>query len=229
MPALKIMATTFRIEFQICIVIILLLVLRSDSQFLSAAYALQDAKHRTSALTDFENGFNDDAKTNLASCTSIEDEGFRAECSLLVALDAQTTAVKHVLTSNAEIDIEPDTCSYRLQGGPLLHRYASKMPPYLQQVLEKYRTMHRYCTGLEFDSLADKYRQSRRPECRYIIWSCNFGLGNKLMSLLSTFLYAILSQRVLLIDNPGWGDLFCEPFPGSKLQVRNLELSKWHR
>jgi hypothetical protein len=56
---------------------------------------------------------------------------------------------------------------------------------------------------------------ARVPRCRYMIWGANwYGLGNRLITLTSAFIYAILSQRVLLIDYPAWGLLFCDPFQG---------------
>ena len=167
-------------------------------------------------LTDFEKGFGDSAigSARLRPCLSIEDVGLRAGCSLLAALEVEAAALE------GQFAVSEDRCTYRLQGGPSLHKFAAKMHPYLKQVLERYATLHRHCTGLEYDSLGGMYASKKKsPQCRYIVWSCTFGLGNKLMSLLSTFLYAIISQRVLLIESPGWEHLFCEPFPGSKLQV----------
>lgn len=180
--------------------------------------------------TDFEKGFGDSAlgSGRLQACLSIEDAGFRARCSLTAALEAEAAAAAVKVddddsgAGSRKWDKEgQESCAYREQGGPALHKFAAKMHPYLKQVLEKYATLHRQCTRLEYEKLAGMYASKKRksPQCRYVVWSCTFGLGNKLMSLLSTLLYAILSQRVLLIDSPGWEHLFCEPFPGSPLQV----------
>lgn len=51
--------------------------------------------------------------------------------------------------------------------------------------------------------------------CRYILWSpMEAGLGNHMLSLVSTFLYALLTSRVLLIEpSPASiSHLFCDPF-----------------
>jgi xyloglucan fucosyltransferase len=42
------------------------------------------------------------------------------------------------------------------------------------------------------------------------------GLGNRILAITSSFLYAVLTERVLLVDGGGdAGELFCEPFPGT--------------
>ncbi|XP_037487326.1 probable fucosyltransferase 7 [Triticum dicoccoides] len=55
------------------------------------------------------------------------------------------------------------------------------------------------------------------PECSYIIWTPVEGLGNRILSTASAFLYALLTDRVLLVHHPAddLNDVFCEPFPGS--------------
>ncbi|XP_073010902.1 probable fucosyltransferase 8 [Typha latifolia] len=53
-------------------------------------------------------------------------------------------------------------------------------------------------------------------EYNYVIWSLMEGLGNIMLSLASTFLYALLTNKVLLVhQTDDLVDLFCEPFPGS--------------
>lgn len=173
---------------------------------------------KVEALSDFESNFGDWAlqSEQLKACLSIEDAGLRAGCSLSAALEAEAAGVKG---GASVIKGQERRCAYREQGGPALHKYAVKMRPFLKQMLERYAALHRRCTGLEYAELGTMYAGKKRPQCRYVVWSCTFGLGNKLMSLVSTYLYAILSQRVLLIDSPGWEHLFCEPFPGSPWQV----------
>ncbi|CAD6226984.1 unnamed protein product [Miscanthus lutarioriparius] len=52
-------------------------------------------------------------------------------------------------------------------------------------------------------------------ECTYVVWLPFDGLGNRILSMLSGFLYALLTDRVLLAAwPPDSADLFCEPFPG---------------
>ncbi|MED6216098.1 hypothetical protein PIB30_004584 [Stylosanthes scabra] len=52
--------------------------------------------------------------------------------------------------------------------------------------------------------------------CKYVIWSPANGLGNRMISIASTFLYAVLTERVLLVRfEPDMHGLFCEPFQES--------------
>ncbi|CAI0421300.1 unnamed protein product [Linum tenue] len=53
--------------------------------------------------------------------------------------------------------------------------------------------------------------------CRYLVYNVNLnGLGNRILGLSSAFLYALLTNRVLLVDfGPDMADLFCEPFQNS--------------
>lgn len=68
-------------------------------------------------------------------------------------------------------------------------------------------------------------------DCKYLIRVPYDGLGNRMLSLASTFLYALLTDRVLLVyDNEGdTADLFCEPFPETTwllpqdFPIKNLE------
>lgn len=49
-----------------------------------------------------------------------------------------------------------------------------------------------------------------------MLWSPIAGIGNRMITLVSTFLYALLTNRVMLINQASdISDLFCEPFPGS--------------
>ncbi|KAF0887540.1 hypothetical protein E2562_002269 [Oryza meyeriana var. granulata] len=52
------------------------------------------------------------------------------------------------------------------------------------------------------------------PECKYIVSISYSGLGNRILAAASAFLYAVLTDRVVLIDPSNDMDgLFCEPFP----------------
>ncbi|XP_027169601.1 galactoside 2-alpha-L-fucosyltransferase-like [Coffea eugenioides] len=85
--------------------------------------------------------------------------------------------------------------------------------------LRKYESLHKKCgpftesynRTLEYMKLG-KYTNS--TDCKYVVWTAIHGLGNRLLTLASAFLYALLTNRVLLID-PGAkiADLLCEPFP----------------
>lgn len=51
-------------------------------------------------------------------------------------------------------------------------------------------------------------------DCKYVVWISFSGLGNRILTLVSAFFYALLTDRVLLVDRgKDMDDLFCEPFP----------------
>lgn len=62
--------------------------------------------------------------------------------------------------------------------------------------------------------------------CRYVMPVCEQGLGNRLLTLVSAFLYAMLTGRTLVIGDVNLHDLLCEPFSGSSwLLPDNIALS----
>ncbi|KAK6922000.1 Xyloglucan fucosyltransferase [Dillenia turbinata] len=111
------------------------------------------------------------------------------------------------------------SCLSRYQS--VLYRKTSphKPSPYLISRLRSYEKLHKRCgphteaynKALEQLKSGDKIGDS---ECNYIVWISYSGLGNKILTLASAFLYALLTNRVLLAD-PGkdLDILFCEPFP----------------
>ena len=53
-------------------------------------------------------------------------------------------------------------------------------------------------------------------ECRYVVLIARAGPGNRILSIASAFIYAILTNRVLLInEEPEMANQFCEPFPNA--------------
>ncbi|RLN08026.1 hypothetical protein C2845_PM11G24870 [Panicum miliaceum] len=104
-----------------------------------------------------------------------------------------------------------------------LYRRPSPFRPstYLVERLRRYEARHRQCgPGAPlFKDAVEHLRSGRnaaRSECQYVVWTPINGLGNRMLSLASTFLYALLTDRVLLVHAPQEFDgLFCEPFPGS--------------
>lgn len=96
-----------------------------------------------------------------------------------------------------------------------------KPSPYLISRLRAYEALHKRCgPKTKPYNRAVEYLRSGNGnptqfvECKYVVWVSFSGLGNRILTLASTFLYALLTNRVLLVD-PGvdMPDLFCEPFP----------------
>ncbi|KAI6683147.1 hypothetical protein NL676_029060 [Syzygium grande] len=111
------------------------------------------------------------------------------------------------------------SCLSRYQS--VLFRKESKQKPssYLISRLRGYEALHKRC-GPHSESYKRTLEMLKSghstgiSDCNYVIWISFSGLGNRILTLASAFLYAILTNRVLLID-PGvdMTDLFCEPFP----------------
>ncbi|XP_072953085.1 probable fucosyltransferase 8 [Typha angustifolia] len=118
-------------------------------------------------------------------------------------------------------DFDEQSCVSRYQS--TLYRNASPFLPssYLVARLRAYESLHKRCgpdTPLYKKSIAQL--QSNRSvgnlECNYMVWTPYNGMGNRMLTIVSAFLYALLTDRVLLIQVTGESvDLFCEPFPGT--------------
>ncbi|KAL3640556.1 hypothetical protein CASFOL_015524 [Castilleja foliolosa] len=107
------------------------------------------------------------------------------------------------------------TLLYRRGGTP-------RKPSYLISKLRSYEALHKKCGPhtKAYNNTIETLKSGKQSnttdyECRYIIWIPFNGLGNQILSLASGFLYALLTDRVLLVDRniTDISDLFCEPFP----------------
>eukprot|EP00850_Spirogloea_muscicola_P016701 SM000137S00479 [mRNA] locus=s137:316438:321373:- [translate_table: standard] len=109
-------------------------------------------------------------------------------------------------------------CAYRT----LVRKRLHERDPLLQQVVQHYARLHRRCLEADGD-LGWKFAHEEELHCRYLLWEppelC--GLANRLVSLTSAFLYAILSGRVLLVHFPGAdiSGLLCNPFLRSSWHI----------
>ncbi|WJX95538.1 Galactoside 2-alpha-L-fucosyltransferase [Trifolium repens] len=111
------------------------------------------------------------------------------------------------------------SCLSRYQSVMFHKGLSGKPPSYLISKLKKYEARHKQC-GPYTESYNKTVKElgsgqfSDSSDCKYVVWISFSGLGNRILTLASAFLYAILTDRVLLVD-PGvdMTDLFCEPFP----------------
>ncbi|XP_040376584.1 uncharacterized protein LOC102712148 [Oryza brachyantha] len=116
-----------------------------------------------------------------------------------------------------------DDHSCRSRYASSLYRRRSPFRPstYLVERLRRYEARHRRCGpgSALFQDAVEHLRSGRNTagsECQYVVWTPFNGLGNRMLALASTFLYALLTDRVLLVHAPPEFDgLFCEPFAGS--------------
>ncbi|KDP31277.1 hypothetical protein JCGZ_11653 [Jatropha curcas] len=112
-----------------------------------------------------------------------------------------------------------ETCISRYQSVSYRKELPHKPSSYLISSLRNYEALHKKC-GPHTESYkmaVEQLKSGNNPEssdCSYLVWISFSGLGNRILTLASAFLYALVTNRVLLID-PGvdMADLFCEPFP----------------
>lgn len=127
------------------------------------------------------------------------------------------------------------SCLSRYQS--MLYRQPSSNKPssYLLSKLRNYEDLHKRCGPYSkaynraVRRLGARSTISRSSRgCKYIVWIPANGLGNRMISMAATFLYALLTNRVLLVDHgDDMADLFCEPFPNSSwLLPRNFPLKQ---
>ncbi|KAL2607528.1 hypothetical protein R1flu_026101 [Riccia fluitans] len=83
-------------------------------------------------------------------------------------------------------------------------------------VYSEYEKLHRTCIKRVGDLQYYFASKNTSIACNFLIAEPHFGLGNKLFHTSSAFLYAILTQRVMVIpDSTDIPELMCEPFAGS--------------
>ncbi|KAF8100847.1 hypothetical protein N665_0214s0008 [Sinapis alba] len=113
-----------------------------------------------------------------------------------------------------------DSCMSRYQS--YLYRKASPYKPsmYLLSKLRAYEELHKRCgPGTRPYTNAERLLKPKQTGdldsegCKYVVWMEFSGLGNRIISIASAFLYAMLTDRVLVIEGgEQFADLFCEPF-----------------
>ncbi|XP_028788232.1 galactoside 2-alpha-L-fucosyltransferase-like [Neltuma alba] len=111
------------------------------------------------------------------------------------------------------------SCLSRYMSGIYGKGLSGKPSSYLISRLRKYEALHKEC-GPYTESYNKTVKELRSGHfsgysgCKYVVWVSFSGLGNRILTLASAFLYALLTNRVLLVD-PGvdMKDLLCEPFP----------------
>ncbi|CAI9112089.1 OLC1v1012466C1 [Oldenlandia corymbosa var. corymbosa] len=116
--------------------------------------------------------------------------------------------------------------------GPQPHRPSS----HLISKLRNYEKLHRRCgphtksfkKSLEYLNSSDHGNYDKITDCKYLVWKSRDGLGNRMITLVSAFLYALLTQKVLLVD-PGAhiSGLFCEPFRGSSWLISSPIINRF--
>ncbi|KAF8772683.1 hypothetical protein HU200_005650 [Digitaria exilis] len=131
------------------------------------------------------------------------------------------TTHDHLLGGLLSPEFDAATCLSRYQASKRWKPSPFPVSPYLVEKLRQYEANHRRCgpgTANYREAMAQLMsgRNADHAECEYVVWVPLQGLGNRMLSVVSTFLYALLTGRVLLVhEPPEMQGLFCEPFPGT--------------
>ncbi|KAG0611497.1 hypothetical protein M758_7G144600 [Ceratodon purpureus] len=94
--------------------------------------------------------------------------------------------------------------------------------PKWKAVYEAYEELHRTCV-LQMGNVTEFFLNRKHIEgCKFVVAGVEpgAGLGNKVLSVVSAMVYAVVTQRILLVPAatavPG---VFCEPFAGSSWEI----------
>lgn len=92
------------------------------------------------------------------------------------------------------------------------------------EVLREYSKLHRTCLRKAGDLTDYFHKKNMSTGCKFLVADVmdGTGLGNKVLVVLSNVMYAILTQRVVLIPLPTLLPyIMCEPFEGSTWRIDN--------
>ncbi|KAJ6307474.1 hypothetical protein OIU76_017298 [Salix suchowensis] len=130
-------------------------------------------------------------------------------------------AVDKLLGGLLAAGFDEESCVSRYRSS--LYRRISPHKPssYLALKLRKYEDLHKRC-GPHTESYNRTLEElssghvNGTTDCSYVVWTPANGLGNRIISMASSFLYAFLTNRVLLVDlGTDMAGVFCEPFPNT--------------
>ncbi|KAG0589915.1 hypothetical protein KC19_1G057100 [Ceratodon purpureus] len=149
--------------------------------------------------------------------------GERPVQALVGAIRSVTAGVGNA--SFSELDAETwridNPCAARAELGPRYARRpnAQELDPYpeWELVLKEYSALHRTCMRSVGNVTEYFLSGATTSNCKFLIMEIEgVGLGNKIALLISGMLYAILTQRVVLLNtNSLIPSTICEPFLGS--------------
>ncbi|KAL9242835.1 hypothetical protein vseg_016795 [Gypsophila vaccaria] len=174
----------------------------------------QSSSNATSSLQKFVH--------NITSSAIVDDLNNATKCA-----NSNTNTINHTQVDLFEellaSGFDKDSCLSRYQRSSYRKNQPYRPSPYLISKLRAYQELHFRCgpqtssyrqTISKVSSSSSNFNVS--VPCKYLVWTPANGLGNRIVSLTSAFLYALLESRVLLVEfEAEMDDLFCDPFPNS--------------
>uniref|UniRef100_A0A0D9WN69 Fucosyltransferase n=1 Tax=Leersia perrieri TaxID=77586 RepID=A0A0D9WN69_9ORYZ len=152
--------------------------------------------------------------------SSFVDQGSSGDGSVL----HRTVAAHDKLLGGLLADgFDERSCHSRYQSATYRRNAGREPSPHLVSKLRQHEALQRRCGPgtVAYSNAVESLRSGKSgggvigsPECRYLVSMSYRGLGNRMLATASAFLYAMLTDRVLLVDPSNEMDeLFCEPFP----------------
>ncbi|KAJ7547631.1 hypothetical protein O6H91_08G096000 [Diphasiastrum complanatum] len=137
-------------------------------------------------------------------------------------IEALRNATPRAAENSSQIVIDPawsekNPCRSRaeLTGFYSERRYAKNLGENLEweAVMSEYEKLHHACIQKIGNATSYFLSKNNSSACKFVIAHSNLGLGNKILTTVSTFMYAIMTQRVMLISSKTFiPDIMCEPF-----------------
>ncbi|RLN07842.1 hypothetical protein C2845_PM11G17830 [Panicum miliaceum] len=151
-----------------------------------------------------------------------QDSGPRSTATAAADWDPRSNiTADHLLDGLLTADFTYGSCRSRYQFAGYHWESSHKPSPCLIAKLRKQEALQKRC-GPGTAAYEKAVRRLDSGEgvvddgCRYLVYISYRGLGNRMLAITSSFLYAVLTERVLLVDGgKDAADLFCEPFPGT--------------
>ncbi|RCV08488.1 hypothetical protein SETIT_1G330400v2 [Setaria italica] len=130
--------------------------------------------------------------------------------------------------------LDERSCRSRYESSMYRRNPGRRPSPLLIAKLRKHEELQRRCgpNTNAYNLAIEQLRAGKSagsPECKYVVSISYRGLGNRILAAASAFLYAVLTERALLVDPSNKMDeLFCEPFPGTTwLLPRDFPLASY--
>uniref|UniRef100_A0ACD5ZSX6 Uncharacterized protein n=1 Tax=Avena sativa TaxID=4498 RepID=A0ACD5ZSX6_AVESA len=140
-------------------------------------------------------------------------------------LRPKTTGNERLLGGLLVEGFDQESCHSRYQSAVYRRNPGMKPSQYLVSKLRNQESLQRRCGPgtAAYTNALEQLKSGKSlasPECRYLVSISYRGLGNRIIAAASEFLYALLTDRVFLVDpNNSMDELFCEPFPNTSWLV----------
>ncbi|WCJ39213.1 fucosyltransferase 1 [Euphorbia peplus] len=179
---------------------------------------------------------NQDHMNNLIALAKLKVMGAKVEDVIGSKSDSDKITDDVFLGGLLASGFDQQSCLSRYQSAQYRKHSPGNPSPYLVSKLRNYEKLHKKCEPHSESynrtvQVLNSTNVSTPTECNYFVWKTQEGLGNRILTMTSAFLYALVTNRVLLVDHySDMADLFCEPFPNTSwLLPRDFpEEFKWN-